>query len=347
MRGALTRTFDNLLDKTVVLSYTWLGYTLRRPLWKDADLDVDMMGQVCLVTGASSGLGRASAEGLARLGATVTMLARDEGKGQRVREDIMRRTGNENVRLEFADLSSLASVRELAERFLDRERRLDVLINNAGALVSGWEMSVDGFELSFATNVLGPFLLTNLLIPPLKASAPSRIINVSSGGMYTQRLDVDDLQFEQKPFNGVIAYAQAKRAQVILTELWAEKLAGSGVSVNAMHPGWADTPGLQTSLPNFHRLTRRSLRTPEQGADTIIWLAAAKPVSGASGKFWFDRLKRGTHLLPGTRSPARERQRLWDECMRLSGLANQDIPNVEQQYLKTTSHPETNLIGEI
>jgi NAD(P)-dependent dehydrogenase (short-subunit alcohol dehydrogenase family) len=347
MRGTLTRIFNTLLDKTVVLSYTQLGYALRRPLWKDADLDVDMTDQVCMVTGASSGMGRATAEGLARLGATVTMLARDEGKGGRVREDIMRRTGNENVSLEIADLSSLASVRELAERFSGRERRLDVLINNAGALVPERDVSVDGFELSFATNVLGPFLLTNLLIPPLKASTPSRIINVSSGGMYTQKLDVDDLQFDQKPFNGIIAYAQAKRAQVILTELWAEKLVGSRVSVNAMHPGWADTPGLQTSLPNFHRITRRSLRTPQQGADTIIWLAVAKPVSGVSGKFWFDRLERATHLLPGTRSSPRERQRLWDECMRLSGLANQNSPDSEDRIIKTTSHREINPAGGI
>jgi len=345
MRGALLRTFDTLLDKTIVLSYTRLGYALRQPVWKVADLDVDMTGQVCLVTGASSGLGRATAEGLARLGATVYILARDQGKGGRVREAIRRRTGNENVRLEIADLSSLTSVRKLAQRFLDREHRMDVLINNAGALVSERGASVDGFELSFATNVLGPFLLTNLLIPPLKASAPSRIVNVSSGGMYTQKLDVGDLQFEQKPFNGVIAYAQAKRAQVILTEMWAEKLAGSGVTVNAMHPGWADTPGLQTSLPNFHRLTKRSLRTPEQGADTIVWLAAAESVAGASGKFWFDRRERDTHLLPGTRSSARDRQRLWDVCMHLSSVANQDIPNAAGRYLKTTSHPETNPVG--
>jgi NAD(P)-dependent dehydrogenase (short-subunit alcohol dehydrogenase family) len=327
MRDTLFRTFDTLLDKTVVLSYTRLGYNLRQAAWKDADLKVDMTGQVCLVTGASSGLGRATAEGLARLGATVHMLARNESKGQWVREGIISRTEDETVHLEIADLSSLTSVRAFAERFLDRERHLDVLINNAGALLSEREISVDGFELSFATNVLGPFLLTNLLLPLLKTGAPSRIINVSSGGMYAQKLDVADLQFERKPFSGVTAYAQAKRAQVILTELWAKKLAGSGVTVNAMHPGWADTPGVQTSLPTFRRLARRSLRTPEQGADTIIWLAVAESVAGTSGRFWLDRRERGTHLLPGTQSSARDRQQLWDECIRLSGLADQTIPN--------------------
>jgi dehydrogenase/reductase SDR family protein 12 len=330
MRGELFHAFDALLDKTVVLSYTRLGYALRQASWRDADLDADMTGQVCLVTGASSGLGRATAEGLARLGATVYMLVRNEVKGQRVRKGITGRTGNENVHLEIADLSSLTSVREFAERFPNRESHLDVLINNAGVLLSEREHSVDGFELSFATNVLGPYLLTSLLMPLLEANAPSRIVNVSSGGMYAQKLDVADLQFERKPFNGVTAYAQAKRAQVILSELWAEKQACSGVTVNAMHPGWADTPGVQTSLPTFRRLARRSLRTPEQGADTIIWLASAKSVAGTSGKFWFDRQERGTHLLPGTQSSARDRQRLWDECVRLSGVADQDTPDTEK-----------------
>jgi NAD(P)-dependent dehydrogenase (short-subunit alcohol dehydrogenase family) len=147
--------------------------------------------------------------------------------------------------------------------------------------------------------------------------------------MYARKLDVEDLQFERKPYNGVTAYAQAKRAQVILTELWAEKLAGSGVTANAMHPGWVDTPGVQTSLPTFHRLSRKSLRTPEQGADTIIWLAAAKSVAGVSGRFWFDRQERTTHLLSRTQSSARDRQRLWDECVRLSGLSDEQPVDAE------------------
>jgi dehydrogenase/reductase SDR family protein 12 len=128
----------------------------------------------------------------------------------------------------------------------------------------------------------------------------------------------------------VIAYAQAKRAPVILTEPWAKELAGSGITVNAMHPGWADPPGVQTSLPTFRRLSRRILRTPEQGADTIIWLAVAESAAGKTGKFWFDRRERGTHLLPRTQSSARDRQRLWYECVRLSGPTDQGIPNAEQ-----------------
>jgi NAD(P)-dependent dehydrogenase (short-subunit alcohol dehydrogenase family) len=323
MRRRIFGTFDTLLDRTILFSYSRLGYTLRQSTWDRADLEVDMTDQVCLVSGATSGLGLATSEGLARLGATVYMLVRNEAKGQRVREGLIRRTGNEKIYLELADLSSMTSVREFVHRFQEREDRLNVLVNNAGVLLSERGYSVDGFELSFATNVLGPFLLTGLLVPLLKADAPSRIINVSSGGMYAQKLDVADLQFERKPFNGVLAYAQAKRAQVVLTELWAEELASSGVTANAMHPGWADTPGVQASLPTFRRLTRAGLRTPEQGADTIIWLAAARSVADVSGKFWFDRQERPTHWLSRTQSTFRDRQRLWGECVRLSGLSDE------------------------
>jgi NAD(P)-dependent dehydrogenase (short-subunit alcohol dehydrogenase family) len=268
------------------------------------------------------------------------MLIRSEGKGHWVREGIVHRTGNEQVHLEYADLSDLTSVRDFAEAFLTRQSRLDVLINNAGALLTEQGTSSDGFDLSLATNVLGPFLLTNLLIPILKASAPSRIINVSSGGMYTQKLDVEDLQFERKAYNGVTAYAQAKRAQVILTELWAEKLAGSGVTANAMHPGWADTPGVQTSLPTFRRWTKNSLRTAEQGADTIVWLAVAESVAGISGRFWLDRRERGTHLLRATRSSAEDRARLWEECVRLTGAnlpASEPPPSLQESRLEGES----------
>jgi NAD(P)-dependent dehydrogenase (short-subunit alcohol dehydrogenase family) len=335
MRRTLFPFFDDLLDKTVLLSYTRLGYSLRQGNWKTADLGVDISGRVCLVTGANSGLGRVTAEALARVGATVYMLVRSEGKGCWIREGIVQRTGNQQVHLEVADLSDLNSVRAFVERFLARESRLDVLINNAGALLGERRTSADGFELSFATNVLGPFLLTNSLVPALKASAPSRVINVSSGGMYTQKLDVDDLQFERKPYNGVTAYAQAKRAQVILTELWAEKLAGSGVTVNAMHPGWADTPGVQRSLPTFRRWTKKGLRTPAQGADTIVWLAVAESVAGMSGSFWFDRKARNTHLLPGTRGSTQDRERLWEECARLTGAnvpVQEPAPSLQESF---------------
>jgi dehydrogenase/reductase SDR family protein 12 len=321
MPSSLSLALDTLLDGTILFSFSRIGYIMRRSMWDTADLDVDMTGRTCVITGANSGLGFATSVHLAALGASVIMVARDPAKGQRAVDEVVDRTGNPNVRLEVVDLSSLEAVRGFAGQFLEQEERLDVLINNAGILLSERQPSVDGFELSFATNVLGPFLLTNLLTPLLARSAPARVIFVSSGGMYTQKLDVDDLQSEQGGFNGTVAYAQHKRAQVILTELWAERLAGTGVTMNGMHPGWVDTPGVRRSLPAFWKLMRPLLRTPEQGADTIIWLAVAPHLASESGRFWFDRRARKTHKLARTVSPPQDRWRLWDECVRLSGLA--------------------------
>ena len=199
---------------------------------------------------------------------------------------------------------------------------MDVLVNNAGVLSPQRNLSADGIELTLATNVIGPFLLTNLLIGLLKDSAPARVINVSSGGMYTRGIRVEDLQNEQGRFDGAAAYARTKRAQVILTEIWAQRLAGTGVVVHAMHPGWADTPGVRSSLPSFYKATRPLLRTPAQGADTIVWLGAAIAPGQISGRFWHDRRERPTHLLPGTRETQCDRERLWEQCARLSGSAS-------------------------
>ena len=277
--------------------------------------------QVVLVTGATSGLGLAAAEGFARLGAGVRMLARDPERGERARAQVAAATGNPDVQVRLCDLSDLGSVRRFADEFLAREQRLDVLVNNAGVLPSMRTLSVDGIELTFATNVLGPFLLTELLLPLLRASAPARIVNVSSGGMYTRKLDVENLQSTRGDFDGTAAYARTKRAEVVLTEMLAERLAHAGVVVHAMHPGWADTPGVQTSLPRFHSLTRPLLRTPEQGADTILWLGAADEPAHSSGDFWHDRRRRPTHRVPWTRESAADREALWAACEDLSGLA--------------------------
>ncbi len=310
---------DTILDRTVVAGYTRVGYRMRRGImWNPADLR-PMGGKVVLVTGATSGLGLAAAEGFARLGATVRLLARGEQRGERARAEIVARSGNNDVRVGLCDLSDLQAVRRFAQRFSRETPRLDVLVNNAGALPSERTRSVDGIELTFATNVLGPFLLTNLLIGLLEQSEPARIVNVSSGGMYTQRIHLDDLQMAREKFDGPTAYARTKRAQVVLTELWAERLRGTGVVVHAMHPGWANTPGLQSSLPRFYRVTKRLLRTPLQGADTIVWLGAAPEPARSSGGFWHDRRRRPTHRVPWTKETPEDRELLWAECERLSG----------------------------
>ena len=315
---------DRLAELTVALSYTAPGYRLRTRLWDPGALDVGMEGRVCLVTGANSGIGRATVEGLAGLGATVILVCRNEGRGLDARDSVRRETGNDSVRLEVADVSTMSAVRDLAARVKDRYDRLDVLVNNAGVMLPERRLSEEGIEMTFATNVLGGFLLTHELLPLLKRSAPSRIVHVTSGGMYAQKLDADDLQFEGKPYSGVTAYARTKRAQVILSERWAQRLESSRVVSNCMHPGWAATPGVATSLPRFNRVFGRILRSSAQGADTIIWLAASSEASGQTGKLFFDRRPRRTHVLPGTRSPERDRLHLWNTCARLTGIQPPD-----------------------
>jgi dehydrogenase/reductase SDR family protein 12 len=311
-------TLDTILDRTIVAGYTNVGYRIRSRGWHAADLP-RMDGKVAAVTGATSGLGLAAAEGFARLGASVWLIVRDRERGERARSEIVARSGSEDVQLGVCDLSKLASVRSFAGRFPGRVPRLDVLVNNAGAMTQQRELSADGIELTFATNVIGPFALTNLLTPLLQRSAPSRIINVSSGGMYAQRLPIDDLQSTRGSFDGAVAYARSKRAEVVLTEIWAHRLAGSGVTVHAMHPGWADTPGIRSSLPRFYQATRPLLRTPAQGADTIVWLGAADGPAQHPGRFWHDRRSRPVHLLPWTRETPADRVSLWEQCVELSG----------------------------
>jgi dehydrogenase/reductase SDR family protein 12 len=314
---------DTLLDRSVLGGYTNLGYRIRSRDWSPLPR---MDGKVVLVTGATSGLGLAAANSFARLGATVWLAVRDRGRGENARAQIVEHCADADVRVEVADLSQLQSLRRFAERLQSETSRLDVLVNNAGVMTQQRELSADGIELTLATNVIGPFLLTNLLIPLLMRSAPARIINVSSGGMYTQKLPIDDLQSEHGDFDGPAAYARTKRAEVILTELWAERLAATGVVAHSMHPGWADTAGIKASLPRFYRFTRPVLRTPAQGADTVVWLGAAEEPTASSGGFWHDRRQRPTHLLPGTRESEADRQRLWAECVRLSG--SRDEPDL-------------------
>jgi NAD(P)-dependent dehydrogenase (short-subunit alcohol dehydrogenase family) len=303
----------------VILSYTTLGYAVRSRRWDRPDL-ASMDGKVVLVTGATSGLGEAAATGFARLGASVWLVARNSERGEHSKARIAEQTGSDDVHVGICDLSDLRSVRRFAEQCEAGPGRVDVLVNNAGVLTQERSLSRDGIELTLATNVVGPFLLTKLLVPLLLLGrAPARVINVSSGGMYTQGLHLDDLQSADGRFRGTVAYARAKRIQVVLSELWAWRLDGTGVMVNAMHPGWVDTPGLRDSLPGFHRVLRPLLRTPEQGADTIVWLGTAPQAGLASGAFWFDRGRRRTPVLPWGGESEADRLRLWAEVERLSG----------------------------
>jgi len=307
----------NLADRMVLpgaFAFTRFGYDRSKRHWRPLTVSLD--GRTVVVTGATSGLGRVAAERLAELGARVILVGRDSGKLKRARREIVASTGNERVATERADLGLLAEVRALAQRLLEQEPEIHVLVNNAAVLPGGRSHTAEGLETAFATDLLSPFLLTTLLLERLRASAPARIVNVSSGGMYLSGIDLDDLENTRGSYDGSRAYARAKRGLMMLTEHWAEALEGTGVVVNAMHPGWADTPGVRDSLPGFHRLTRPLLRSPEEGADTMVWLAAAPEAGLVSGKFWLDREPHLAAILPGTAGNRELREKLVEELTR-------------------------------
>jgi len=288
--------------------FTRLGYCAASRHWKP--VSAYLGDRHMLITGATSGIGLAAARELATLGAALTLVARDPDKARALVADLREQTGNSDIGYEIADLSVMADVHALCDRLLAAGRPVDALINNAGALFNPRQETTEGLEKSFALLLLAPFILTERLQPLLAKAEAARAVNVLSGGMYTQKIRVDDLQSERGIYSGSVAYARAKRGLMILTEEWAERWADEGIAVNAMHPGWADTPGVEESLPGFYRLTRYVLRRPEEGADTAVWLAAATEAGEVSGRFWLDREQHPSHLSCRTVESAAERTRL-------------------------------------
>lgn len=304
------------MSKLSIAAFTNLGYKLHA---KDfTPLDVDMTGRTVVITGGTGGLGRETAQQLSTMGARVIIVSRTQAKLDEVAETLVGES-----RTIRADLSLMSENRRVADLLSD-ESSLDVLINNVGVLLSEREITSEGIEKTLAIDLAGHFLLTNLLLPQLVESAPSRIVNVSSGGMYSERIRPHDLQFEQGTYTGTAAYARAKRGQVILTEMWAERLEGTGVVVHAMHPGWARTEGVANSLPTFNLVMQPFLRTPEQGADTIVWLAASDEAARTTGRFWFDRKEAPTHMLESTRDKTEDREALWAG---LVAITDADLPS--------------------
>jgi NAD(P)-dependent dehydrogenase (short-subunit alcohol dehydrogenase family) len=300
------------MNRLAIAGFTNLGYLIHA---RDFESDhADMSGKTVLVTGATGGLGKETARILAGRGARVIVVGRSPEKLARARDEL----GGGVVALQ-ADLSSMVEIHRLAAHLTGTEPRLDVLVNNVGILLPERGVSDEGMELTLATNLAGPFLLTNLLVSLLLRSAPARVVNVSSGGMYAERIRPADLEYERGTYRGASAYARTKRGQVVLTEMWAERLAGTGVVVHAMHPGWVGTAGVEQSLPTFNRLMKPFLRTVAQGADTIAWLATAPEPALSTGRFWFDRDVVPTHWSRSTRERPDEREALWEALSRLTG----------------------------
>ena len=306
----ISRVADGVLEASIIGSFSRIGYQTRQRL-ADWDTYNDMTGKVVLVTGATSGLGEATATTLARLGATVHFLARNESRAELALERIQNASGSNLVSYGLADLSDLASVAEFAREVLEHHNRLDVLVHNAGALHREFARSPQGVEQTIASHVLAQFELTTMLLPILGQG--SRVITVSSGGMYTQKLDLDHAEMSESEYDGVVAYARAKRIQVALNGAWAERHNRDGIMFSVMHPGWAATPGVDSSLPGFAKVMRSLLRTSAQGADTTIWLATANNIPQAEHGIWLDRKLRWEHKLPWTRS-SNEHERAWSWC---------------------------------
>ncbi len=286
-----------------------------------------MRDKVCLVTGGSSGIGRATAEALAVRGATVVTVSRGSGSGDEVAAELRKKTGGD-VHFMPADLSSMGETRALAARFKERFKRLDVLVNNAGVFMAKRRETADGFEKTFALNHLAPFLLTHLLLPPLLSASPSRIVVVSSEAERMGKMHFDDLMLHR--YGGWKAYGQSKLANLLFTYELARRLEGTGVTVNALHPGFVGT-NFGTNNGSFGRLAMRVLkpftRSPEKGAETAVWLATSLDIEGVTGKYFKDK---ETLTSADVSYDEGAQRRLWEESARLVGLTREEAQPLKE-----------------
>jgi retinol dehydrogenase 12 len=276
-----------------------------------------MIGRVALVTGAASGIGKATATGLAREGATVVLLVRNAERGEQALREVRASVPGAKVEALACDLAVQSSIRDAAQRFVASKDRLDVLVNAAGVFVKEKTLTADGIELTFATNYLSYFLLTHELLPLLRTSAPARVVNVASKYGRT-KIDFDDLQKLRKPYSYLRSTPQTMLARVLFTQELAHRLSGTGVVANAVHPGLvANTRLLQDTRGPFKWLTDTFGSTPEKGADTVLWLATAAETGTITGKMFAKRTEIRT---PGQGSDPAARKRLWQESEKLTHL---------------------------
>lgn len=314
-----SRVIDRFLETTVVGSFSRLGHAARSRTGGWVDLHaLNLAGRTVAITGPTSGLGAATARALRQLGANLVLVARNADKLATTAEELRALEAPGDITSVVADMGDLDAVRRAAETLRSRGS-IDVLVHNAGALTKERLISPQGTEMTIASHVLGPFLLTALL----RDNVTQRVVTVSSGGMYAAALpDLNaggSLEMSPSSYDGTRQYAIAKRAQVTLNEMWAEKF--DTPAFYAMHPGWADTPGVQQSLPLFRIVTKPLLRTADEGADSIVWLAAEPHLHLPSGSFVGDRARRPIHRLPMTRrsDTAANRAALWSWCVERTG----------------------------
>lgn len=318
------------------------GFNVAKTSFRPEDIG-NLRNKVVLVTGANKGkqkhlqllqiykpiftarnnvlgLGFAAAAKIAELGGETHLLCRNKESCDEACKIIKNQYDGANVHGHVCDISSMIQVRNFAAQFVKQHSKLDVLINNAGCMPSTRITTDEGNESIFATMIGGTLLLTSLLVPSLEKSPESRVINVSSGGAYSVAARVDDLNCSNMNYDGTLFYAFAKRAQILLSEKMSCRLKLKNIAVNAMHPGWADTEGLRTAMPDFHAQNGNTLRSAMQGADTIVFLAACDRIKGSTGLFWFDRQPVRTHMPFGfTESSAAEVEMLWDNCVKYVG----------------------------
>ena len=370
------RLLDNVLEATIVGSFTKLGFAARQKAEGWDTTPAALLGQTAIVTGATSGIGKATAAGLLALGADVHITSRDMGRaeeaaaelnetalGAMTRDPDARREGARGKTVTAETARSASGPEAASPNGLDRamesagvggDRRLgavphaldtgdfdsigafvneargwsggiDMLINNAGALTEDRRVDPRGVELTLSSHLIGPYLLMTELKGSLNRGA--RVVFMASGGMYSQGLDVDHIEMSEKNYSGTGAYARAKRGQVELVTHLAPEWAPE-VILHSMHPGWVDTPGVDAGLPLFGKVMGPLLRTAEQGADTMVWLAATGGEGAEPGQFWLDRRPRGTSYVPGTSTDSAERQRLVD-WLELQVASGRQVPSTK------------------
>lgn len=309
--AASTRWRESLADRLLLpgaYKFTRKGYEAM----PNRGLSETMDGKTVVLTGPTSGIGLAAACELSRLGARLVLVGRASPRLDDAVQTILDFSGakTDSIVIYPADLQLLESTSAVAEKILANESRIDCLINNAGALFNERAETSEGHEQSLALLLLSPWHLGNLLLPRLLENKQSRIINVASGGMYLQGLKLSDMEFEQAPYDGPKAYARAKRGLIAVSEHWAEKHAAEGLISHSMHPGWVATAGVEKALPEFNKKMAGRLRNPQQGADTVIWLASSTAAASRNGEFWLDRRPHPTSVIPGTEASHEKKKRL-------------------------------------